>query len=355
MIKLNRMRVSLIVIVGLICWSCKTSEPHQPPPLQLSDSQKIIFLDSTDASMAIVKDTIEYFFNHVSKLDMAIQLKRKLDPTTEREELLQTYKLSLQKEVLNFSAEEIRTLKNIFEQIFKDCNSLSNSIFPSEIKLIKMKGDHYGGSAFYTRENCILIPQAELKERDSLSMRKTMLHELFHIYSRLNLPKKLELYQLIGFQSIGGSQLLQIDEALKERIILNPDGINYAYSIKLMDSTKTYFNAIPIITANENNFIENKTKFFDYIKFGLYKIIPPFSRMVKVISNANGESAINFTNYPDFFEQITDNTDYIIHPDELMAENFVIAIQSLGDSTVLNNFSDQGKVLIQQVIEVVSD
>ena len=50
--------------------------------------------------------------------------------------------------------------------------------------------------------------------------------------------------------------------------------------------------------------------------------------MIKVISDENGLSIIDFKKQTDFFEQITDNSNYIIHPDELMADNFVIAVQS---------------------------
>jgi DNA-directed RNA polymerase subunit L len=305
--------------------------------------------------LAIVKDTIEHFFDQINKLDMSIQLKRKLNPSTEREALLADYKSALQKDVLNFSPEEISFIKNIFQDIFKDCNSLSKNIFPSEIKLIKMHGDHYGGGAFYTRENCILIPKAELQNLDKQSFRKTMLHELFHVYSRLNLQKKQALYSLIGFKSIGGTQLLQISDVLKEKIILNPDGINYAYVIQLRAEDKTLFNAIPLIISYENDFMEDKPHFFDYIKFDLYKIIPPFSRMIKVVSTTDGASTINFKNHPEFFEQITDNTDYIIHPDELMADNFMIAIESQGNLAELDNLSDSGKDLIKKVIEILKD
>ena len=78
-----------------------------------------------------------------------------------------------------------------------------------------------------------------------------MLHEIFHIYSRLNAEKKLELYDLIGFKSTGGTQLLQISETTKEKIILNPDGIDYAYSIQLKKD-KTTFNSIPLIISKRN-------------------------------------------------------------------------------------------------------
>ena len=94
-----------------------------------------------------------------------------------------------------------------------------------------------------------------------------MLHELFHIYSRLNIQKKEALYKLIGFKSTGGLSLLQMDSVLKEKILLNPDGINYAYSIKLKSDDENSFDAIPLIISNENSYQEDKSKFFRIPKF----------------------------------------------------------------------------------------
>ena len=341
--------------IALFVLTCKSQEHFHPTLIKLSDHHNIIFLDSINASSAIVSDTIEHFFEQINRLDMSIQLKRKLNPSVERASLLEEYKADLKKEVLNFNPDEIIFIQSIFQDIYKECIAISKNIFPSEIKLIKVRGSHYGDGAFYTRENCIIIPQSDLKDPVSLSFRKTMLHELFHIYSRLNTEKKEKLYGLIGFKSTGGKQLLQIDNILKEKIVLNPDGINYAYSIKLKADDATTFNAIPLIISNEEDFNENKTAFFAYLQFGLYKIIPPFSKMIKVVSGPTGESIIDFKKQADFFEQITDNTDYIIHPDELMADNFVILVQSQNDPSELDKLSAPGKELVSKVLEILSD
>ena len=349
------MNIYYLIVVTIFFSTCKSPEQYHPTLLQLSDNQKITFLDSTQAASAIISDTLEHFFDHISALDMAIQMKTMLDTSKNRKAVLYDYKNALQKEVLSFTSDEVKFITSIFQNIFSECNSLSKNIFPSEIKLIKIKGSHYGETTYYTRENCIVIPQAELTEPDSQKFTKVMLHELFHVFSRLNHQKKLELYKLIGFKSTGGSQFLQIDENTKKKIILNPDGIDYSYSIQLKDRDENTFNAIPLIISNEGNFDENKPRFFDYIHFGLYKIMPPFSKLIKVVSDENGESTINFKDHPEFFEQITDNTKYIIHPDELMADNFVIAIQSRANNEILNDLSASGQELIEEVIAVISD
>ena len=349
------MRIYFLIIILFYIWNCKSSKQYQPDILQLSDDQKILFLDSVQASTAIVSDTMEHFFDQINTLDMSIQLKQKRIPSVDRNSLLKEYKMDLQEDVMNFTPEEISFIKDIFKTVFSDCNEVSKSIFPAEIKLIKIRGSHYGEGTFYTRENCIIIPQSDLTEPDEQDFTKVMLHEVFHIFSRLNPQQKLDLYELIGFKSTGGKQLLQINETLKEKVLLNPDGINYAYSIQLRDKNETSFHALPLIFSNADDFDENKPEFFDYLQFELFKIIPPFSKMIKVVSDTIGKSTIDFKNHPEFFEQITENSNYIIHPDELMAENFVIAVQSQKDSTILNELSDSGEKLIENMIKILGE
>ncbi len=343
----------LIAIISL--WSCKTSEYILTPQLQLSEDQKILFLDSTNAAAAIVSDTSEFFFEKINKLDMSIQLNRKLNPLQDRANLLEEYKNDLREDVLNFTPEEIDFIKKIFQEVFSECVVFSKNIFPDEIKLIKIRGSHYGEGTFYTRENCIIIPKSDLLNPDDQSFKKVMLHELFHIYSRFNPQKKLKLYELVGFKNMVETHQLEIPKDLKDKMLLNPDGINYAYSIKLHGENDTTFEALPIIFSNEADFDENNPEFFSYLQFELFKVIPSLDKKAKVISKSDGKSTIDFKNHPEFFKQISDNTNYIIHPDEILAENFVIAIQSQGDTSKLENLSDSGKKLIKKLVKVISD
>ena len=348
------MRFCIFTLLVLFIFTCKSPEKTQSTSIQLSEHQSVQFLDSASASVAIITDTMEHFFDKINKLDMSIQLKKNINSSEPKIILLREYQYTLQTDVMNFSVEDMIFIKSIFQDIYDDCNLLSASIFPKEINLIKIRGTHYGDGAFYTRQNCIIIPASELENPDESSFRKTMLHELFHVYSRLNPEKKEALYKMIGFKSTGGTSLLQMDSTLKERIILNPDGINYAYAIQLKDGTKN-FDAIPLIISNAESFQSDKNAFFSYLEFGLYKIVPPFSKMIKVVSGENGRSLIDYKRHPEFFSQITDNTEYIIHPDELMADNFVIVVNSLKNPSVLDKLSPEGKELIKKIKATLSE
>ena len=118
-----------LIIISVILLTCKSQERFQPTLLQLSDNQQITFLDSASASTAIISDTVEHFFDRINKLDMSIQLKKRLDTSTKRSALLHEYKISLQNDVLDFTVKDINFIKSVFQGIFKDCNKLSKTIF----------------------------------------------------------------------------------------------------------------------------------------------------------------------------------------------------------------------------------
>ena len=63
----------ILLVTTFVILSCKTKQNINS--VSLSPTQKIVFLDSLKATMAIVKDDKESFFNHIGILDMSIQMK----------------------------------------------------------------------------------------------------------------------------------------------------------------------------------------------------------------------------------------------------------------------------------------
>ena len=138
-------------------------------------------------------------------------------------------------------------------------------------------------------------------------------------------------------------------DSLKQRVLLNPDGVNYAQAITLKTNEKESLMAIPIILTNTFEFKPERPQFFSYIQFDLYEIRPPYSRLIKVVSNNDGSNKQQLSSHPDFHRQIRDNTGYIIHPDEVLADNFIYLLLSQKDETYVNRFSESGQALIQKI------
>jgi hypothetical protein len=304
-------------------YSCKSAPDQQSGILNIEEFK---LLDSTQATERIIKDEKEFFFDNINVLDMSLQLQRPFEDSFKRETVLEQYKKSLQKSVKSFSKTEEDFIKKALQNVFKETDFDLKKVVNKPISLIKVSGKHYGDGVYYTRENCIIIPANELEKPNFIDFQEVMVHELFHIYSRYHPKKQKALYELIGFKSIGNIRNLQMNPRLKSRILLNPDGVNYAYAINLNKESKA-FQAIPLIISNKEKFDSSQTVFFNYLQFDLYKIQPPFSRLIKVESTIEGKSIIHYNDQSDFWSQIGANTDYIIHPDEVLADNFVLLLK----------------------------
>ena len=344
----------LPALIIFLFFACKTQQSgQQHPTLSLADNKNVVFLDSTAAAAAIIKDETEDFFKHINILDMSIQMKQAYPEGTDRNKVLADYKAYLQKDVESFTASEIAFVNNTFKELYELCILVSPNIFPKEIRLIKTKAQHYGQSVYYTRENCIVIPYNELDQRNEQAFLNVMIHELFHVYSRLNAEKRKELYELIGFKSIGPLDNLNMVDSLKRRVLLNPDGVNYAQAITLKTNEKESIMAIPIILTNTFEFKPERPQFFSYIQFDLYEIRPPYSRLIKVVSKNDGSNMQQLSGHPDFHRQIRDNTGYIIHPDEVLADNFIYMLLSHKDKAYPERFSKEGQTLIQKIEAII--
>lgn len=290
---------------------------------RFSPRQELVLLDSLAATQAVIRDAEEGFFDRVGILDMSIQMRRNYPDTTPWERVRTDYQRFLQADVTSFSPTEKEQLRTTFRRAHALCEALHPSIFPGELKLIKSKGQPYGPLTFYTRENCIVIPQGILGAGNEEGLLDVALHEIFHIYSRYHPKTRNALYALIGFEALPADQMLY-PQVLRKRILLNPDGINCAYRIQLRGADTNPIQAIPLIVANEDQFLPEKDNFFGYLAFNLYEVETPRNAPIKVRTDEAGFSTLNLREHPDFFEQITDNTQYIIHPDEIMADNFML-------------------------------
>ncbi len=335
------------LLFALILFSCKTQQKNQYN-LTLDPKIEVIFQDSIAAGQTITQDNLEYFFDYISMADIEIQIKQNFAPNTSRKTAVDRYKDFLRKDVMDFSKADLAFIEGVLKEMYQLCNQVSSDIFPSQLILIKTHGKHYGNSVYYTRENSIVIPADALEQQNHNAFLSTMLHELSHIYTRYHPKKKKALYQLIGFEEIGTLGSLQMDNALEEILLLNPDGINFAQRIQLTKGEEK-INAIPIITAKKKNYDPAMPDFFLYLDFNIYQV-----KAGKVLSDKNGKSTIQLAEFPDFFTQIKDNTQYIIHPDEIIADNFMHYFMSLRATPPDNNFSVEGTKLLEALKNTIA-
>lgn len=323
--------------------------------LRLDAGHVALLLDSADAAKAITTDRHDRYFELVTASEMSIQMKRPLETGQTRENLLPAYIGYLKSDVEGFSARDVEFVGKVLKDMFKTVNELSPDIFPDTLIMVKTKGTHYGDGVWYTRDNCIVVPAGELEARKTNPFTSTMYHELFHVWSRLNPAKREKLYQLIGFQKIG-LENLRLPPALAERVLYNPDGVDFAQKISLAAADNTRIEAVPIIYAKNVGAISGQNEFFGYLEFNLFQILPESNGTWTVVTKDDGySSTLKLNELPDFFRQIKDNTGYIIHPDEVLADNFSFIMAEKTNPQYTAKFSEAGKKLLADIAAVLKE
>jgi hypothetical protein len=338
-----------ILIVCTACWQCKTT--NATGGLMLSKSNQVFLTDSAKAAELIIIDPTDNIFEQMTDVDMCIQMKKNYPAETFHNQIVSDYASFLQQDVASFTADEASYVKSTMKDVFYYCEKISKGIFPAKLNIIKTKGKHYGNGVYYTRENCIIVPADVLKGKSKEEFFSTMIHEVFHVYSRLNPEKRAQLYELVGFHKL--EKNLIVGEPLKNRILLNPDGIDFRYYINLQIAPDKEIKAIPIIYSNEATYKKNKASFFNYLKFELFEIKMLDSRKAEVVTKKDGSSTLTLKELPDFWRQIRENTQYIIHPDEILADNFMFLVKEQKDKSTTEQFTPEGKNLIEEIRNII--
>ncbi len=332
----------LFLITGCASQSGKKAATAERPGYRL--------LSQSEASKWIITDEKEAFFDKVANLEMSIQMKANREED-DRDAVLKDYKKMLQDDLQEFSKEEKEATKKMFDRALELCYMVDPNLKLPEIFLIKTTGKYYGSSVYYTRDNSIIIPTAMLpidKDAANEAFLSTMIHEIFHIYSRYNKDKRDALYQRIGFEKLSK---LNLSEFLKKRVLYNPDGVDLRYAITVKDKeTGREFEAIPVIYSRYKAYNSSLNAFFGYLTFQLFEV----KNRDGVWSVVNKDVGYSIDEITGFWEQVGRNTQYNIHPDELCADNFIImALSKATGGENLKKLTKEGQQLVKDLEAII--
>ncbi|MBL7814638.1 MAG: hypothetical protein JNL70_06500 [Saprospiraceae bacterium] len=347
--------LAFLSIATIVFFSqCKTdSTTKKASEILLSSVNKAHLLDSVAASKAIIRDDLAHFFDKITVADMSIQMKKPFSATTKRDEALSDYMGFLQRDVATFTTEESEFIVKAMNEAFNLCQKVSNKFFPDEILLIKSHGLAYGEDTYYTRENCIVIPKQALAKRDYDEFLRVMLHEISHIVTRTHPSVKAQLYALVGFKKIDNT--LVIKDSLKNRILTNPDGIEQDWATTLTAADNKTVFALPLIYAKDARWSADNPEFFQNMGFNYFELAPSADAksLVVLTRGDKQQSTLDTKGINELFQQ-SYNTQYIIHPDEIVADNFAILMLSEKKPTSLATYTEGGRELIRKMREVLS-
>lgn len=214
-----------------------------------------------------------------------------------------------------------------------------NLPLPGEVLLVKTTGKEEG-SAAYCRGAAIVLPRHIVTNRRQDQLQRLLTHELFHILSSQNPKLRDRLYAVVGFSPCGP---VELPKAMRDRKITNPDAPRVEHRITVAVGGRK-IDVVPVLYSTSRYDPRRGSDFFRYMNFRLMTIRKQGERWTPVL--VDGKPLLHKApDVPSYHEQIGRNTRYIIHPEEVLADNFVLLMQGKKDVATPRILQAMGKVL----------
>lgn len=253
------------------------------------------------------------FVERMSPFDRAARMK------TDRIVTEKVYLEFVGKNIQSWQSDEKVIIEAAFKKIESNLSKL-NLNWPKVIYLIKTTGEEEGGAP-YTRDSAIILPQTKL---NSGHIHQTIAHELFHIFSRNNPQMQDDLYAVIGFKRCNE---IDFPGLLKPRKLTNPDAPKNNYYIEVSYVGKKVC-VVPILFSHTPKYdMQTGGEIFNYLEFKLLLVEKNPDGKFEPVYNGNIPVFAEMRDISGFIEKVGKNTDYIIHPEEILADNFAFLIE----------------------------
>lgn len=308
-------------------------------------SQHVHIMSAEETGHYSTRDSIDHFFDRVQPLEVSIQLKDSAIIHLDQAKASRKLREAMRKQGINPDSAQNQILRSAMKEALRLSSPYLNDYPLNDTTRIGIiQGDLYGPSVFYTREYGIYVPAPMIQNQGKDLLTRVLIHEIFHIQSRMYPDLQERLYAHLGFQKL--EHPVKYPKTFLARTILNPDGTDWDYYIPLTLNDKDVL-AFPLIVSANPHFNPENSDFFSYVKFQLFPI--EMKKGMYHINYGENYDGLEKKWMQPFFETITDNTNYIIHPDELMADNFVFLTQWLDDGVPPEKMSQPGKELLRKL------
>ena len=316
-------------ITTLACVCLLTCRASADLPL---GSTKVHFASQSEGRQILTaKDD---FIQRWSPFDRSARMKT--DKAVSEGELLEF----IGRNVVDWTREEMQTVQAAVEAIQPLLRDLPLPL-PSIVQLVKTTGAEEGNAA-YTRATAIVLPKSELANSQK-DLQKVICHELFHILSRQNPELREKLYGIVGFTKCNE---IKLPPELERRKITNPDAPRNDHFIRLqIDGHESL--AVPILLSSAETYdVKRGGEFFAYLQFQFLVVERDNgSGDLKAVSEGSSPKLVGMERVSGFMEQVGRNTNYIIHPEEILADNFALL--------VLNERNVASPEILQKMREVL--
>lgn len=211
-----------------------------------------------------------------------------------------------------FTDEDKECLKKVLEEMEADLKDHGYRLPDlEEITFIKSSQKEECGSAAYTHETQIYLGQymvdflSSEDEEERLFGKSILWHEIFHCLTRKNPDFRKDMYQIIHFTV--QDEEYQIPPELFKQYISNPD-VPHHNSYATFKIHGKNVDCFTVLIA-EKPFEKEGDSFFDSMKTAL-------------VATDGSNACYKMEDTDNFWEVFGRNTEYVIDPEECMADNF---------------------------------
>ena len=265
---------------------------------------------SRQTGSAVIAADDEYT-SRMSQFDRMLRLKS-ASPVSQSQ-----YLAHMASNTLDWNEGERARLNRLLSELAKALAGYDLPLPPS-VLLIKTTGNEEVGEG-HTRANAIVLPLHSLDEDDE-TLLFLLAHELFHVMTRYDARFRQHAYTLVGFR-IGPE--LQLPAAIAPLQITNPDVPRHDSFIDVYLNGQL-ITVAPVLLSRSAVFDpEIGDSLDDYWTLRLMVVQKPPNGETLYPQMRNGAPVLlRLRDVAGFFDQIGRNTRYIIHAEEVLAENF---------------------------------
>ena len=215
----------------------------------------------------------------------------------------------------DWSKEDKQRMQEAADSLNSHIKALNLSLtLPQEIRILKTTMAEEGGAGGYTRMDYIVVEE-QIARMKSQQASYLLAHELFHVLTRNNPDFREKMYKLIGFNIV--PEEFEVPADLRDVVITNPD-VNRFDSYARFRIKSEERPCAMLIYANKPY---EGGSFFNYLTIGLMPLKDGKAEQ------KDGKTVIyGIKDAENFFEQVGRNTNYIINPEEILAENFAFLL-----------------------------
>lgn len=307
--------LTLILGTAMVFSSCQKDEPEGP-------TSKINYHFATIAEGQQLLAANTEYYNSLNQNNIDWRMRKTGSSINELIGFAQTC-------VRNFTDDEKAAITRAIKSIETTLNDMGASLpFPEDITFVKTTMQEESGAGAYTHKTEIYICDQVLQygipqdgDSEAVTESKRLLfnhiiaHELFHCLTRNSPTFRSQMYRLIGFTVTGVD--FEFSPNIQDSILANPDVEHIDnYAEFTINGEKRNCELLIFYTKTwEEAYAEagDEASFFDFHE----EVLVPIDAL---------DTYYPIEEASDFWDVVGRNTDYVIAPEECMADNFGYAL-----------------------------